>query len=329
MERRVASDLPIVACYREFSPHPALRGIVRALFSFTSRAEQSPRRRITLEMRCAAGDSCPAPTFADGNSSIVFHFGAIFSANGTWRDSGVTIGGKVIGAIRRALPPSDDGLPAAVGAYLHPGQLARFARVPSSELTDRILPIEELWGRSASALPDRLEMLNESARLDLLENALLRQVAEPRGRGSDVDVGAVAACIVRRAGQISIAYLADAAGVSRQQLTRVFHERVGVSPKVYCRLARFQSALAYVRGGNAVDWARVAAEVGYADQSHMIAEFRQFSSLTPHMLATERWLHPFVERARRSLPQESAAGNRTSIMSAARVLLRNDDGRIC
>jgi AraC-like DNA-binding protein len=123
-------------------------------------------------------------------------------------------------------------------------------------------------------------------------------MAEPRERGSAVDVRGLAACVVRRGGRVSIDFLATAAGVSRQQLTRVFRERVGVSPKLYCRLARFQSALAYVRAGDSIDWARVASEVGYADQSHMIAEFRQFSSLTPHMLATERWFHPFIERAK-------------------------------
>lgn len=103
---------------------------------------------------------------------------------------------------------------------------------------------------------------------------------------------------------MSIDSLATAAGVSRQQLTRVFRERVGVSPKVYCRLARFQSALAYARAGDSIDWARVASEVGYADQSRMIAEFRQFSSLTPHMLATERWFHPFIERAKWTPPHQ-------------------------
>jgi transcriptional regulator GlxA family with amidase domain len=48
---------------------------------------------------------------------------------------------------------------------------------------------------------------------------------------------------VRHQGQITIAALADAAGVSRQQVTRVFRERLGVTPKWFCRLARFQSAL--------------------------------------------------------------------------------------
>jgi AraC-like DNA-binding protein len=104
---------------------------------------------------------------------------------------------------------------------------------------------------------------------------------------------------------VSINSLATAAGVSRQQLTRVFRERVGVSPKLYCRLARFHSALAYARASDSIDWARVASDVGYADQSHMIAEFRQFSSLTPHILATERWFHPFIERAKRTSPNRA------------------------
>jgi AraC-like DNA-binding protein len=71
-----------------------------------------------------------------------------------------------------------------------------------------------------------------------------------------------------------------------------------VPPKLYCRLARFQSALAYVRRGGKVDWARAAAETGYADQSHMIAEFREFSGLTPGSLVADGWFHPFVERAK-------------------------------
>src|SRR5262249_59183479 len=88
------------------------------------------------------------------------------------------------------------------------------------------------------------------------------------------------------------------AGVSRQHLTRAFRASVGVTPKLYCRLARFQSALAYASCGTQVDWAQAAAATGYADQSHMIAEFREFSSLTPQQLVAERWFHPFIERAK-------------------------------
>ena len=86
--------------------------------------------------------------------------------------------------------------------------------------------------------------------------------------------------------------------MSRQHLTREFRQRTGISPKLYSRLARFHAGLRYVGVASRIDWADVAAEAGYADQSHMIAEFRQFSGLTPHALARGRWFHPFIERAK-------------------------------
>ena len=97
---------------------------------------------------------------------------------------------------------------------------------------------------------------------------------------------------------MSVTRLAAAAGVSRQHLTRVFRETIGVSPKRYCRLARFHAGLAYAGAGVGLQSARVAAALGYADQSHMIAEFRELSSLTPDALSTQCWFHPFILESR-------------------------------
>ena len=301
MEHRGANGPPIVACYREFVPHPALRSRVRALFSFTSRVEPAPGlRRVTFEVRFAAGDRYQSPLFADGNASIVFDLGTIVHRAGVWCDSAAARGGKVIGPMRRVTPDARAELPAMVGAYLRPAQLSAFANLPSCEVTDRILPVEELWGSTAVELSERLADPNESeaGRVDLLEEALLLLMSQPREKGSAVDISRIADWVTRRGGHASVERLADAAGVSRQHLTRLFRERVGVSPKLYSRLARFQSALGHASAGDRVDWARVAGDLGYADQSHMIAEFREFSSLTPHVLATERWFHPFIERAK-------------------------------
>ena len=96
---------------------------------------------------------------------------------------------------------------------------------------------------------------------------------------------------------MTVQRLADAAGVSRQHLRRMFQQMIGVSPKRYCRLARFQAGLIYAGAGPGVKWAEVAIELGYADQSHMIAEFRELTSLTPDALATRRWFHPFILEA--------------------------------
>jgi AraC-like DNA-binding protein len=302
MEHHAPRERDAGAWYREFVPCPALQDSVRALFSFTSHPDPDPPpgRAVTLEMSCASGYESSVPLFADGNASIVFDAGMVFYPDGIWRDSGA-FGGRVIGAMSRVKPSLAHGMPAAVGAFLRPGRLSHIARMPASEVTDLIVPIDDVWGRSASRLSERLVLLDERTRLDLLERTLLAHLTEPRERRRTVDVRGLAACVVRRRGRISVDALATAAGVSRQQLTRTFRERVGVTPKLYCRLARFQSALAYVRPGDSIDWARVALEAGYADQSHMIAEFRQFSSLTPSMLTTGRWFHPFIERAKHSL----------------------------
>jgi AraC-like DNA-binding protein len=60
----------------------------------------------------------------------------------------------------------------------------------------------------------------------------------------------------------------------------VFHAAAVVDPKTWCQLARFRATLAWLRAGHPAQWAAVAAESGYADQSHMIADFRRFTGLT-------------------------------------------------
>ena len=84
--------------------------------------------------------------------------------------------------------------------------------------------------------------------------------------------------VERSGGRASIDSVASAAGVSRQHLARAFAYHVGVSPKIFARVVRFRRALA-LAGGR--DWAGLAAELGYFDQSHLIADFREFAGVTP------------------------------------------------
>jgi methylphosphotriester-DNA--protein-cysteine methyltransferase len=79
----------------------------------------------------------------------------------------------------------------------------------------------------------------------------------------------------------SVENVARVLGVTRQHLRRKFIERVGVGPKTFARVARFQRVLAETRRGQRPEWAGIAVDLGYADQSHLIAEFREFSGATP------------------------------------------------
>lgn len=67
-----------------------------------------------------------------------------------------------------------------------------------------------------------------------------------------------------------------------------------------------------------MDWAETALEMGYADQSHMIAEFRCFSSLTPEQIAHGHWFHPFIERARAQVARFALAQDPLRVNTAIR-----------
>jgi AraC-like DNA-binding protein len=256
------------AVYREFLPHAALQPHIRAVFSFVPGTE----------------DGRPSPILADGHACLSFTLGEGGS-------------GHIAGAVTHT-----DGLaierPSMIGAYFRAGGLTAFTSLPLHELTNRTVRVEDIWGPAAANIAARLAESSESARVAALESVLIERLgAPPRTQHGSVDVPGLAASIERRAGRVSVEQMACDAGVSRQQLARTFRERVGVTPKLYARLARFRSSLAYMGAGEATDRAHAALALGYADQSHWIAEFKEFSGLTPRSFAARRWVHPFVERA--------------------------------
>jgi AraC-like DNA-binding protein len=297
-----------VTCYREYAPHPLLEGRIRALFSFgPARPEPLLAYRIIREVSFGAGAAYSA-TFADGDGSIVIELGRLGQADGSWHEAEPRAGAIVMGAMSRAGRSHGPDLPEMVGAYFQPAQAPAFTRVPGRVLADRSVALEELWGGNARDLPARLREVDLAASLELVEATLLRRLAAPRGATAPLDLARLLGWIRSEGGQLSVERLAQEAGVSRQHLTRVFREWVGVSPKRYCRITRFQAALGHLAGGAPVNWARLAARCGYTDQSHLIAEFRELSSLTPHQLVSERRFHPFIERARVVRPAPPYAG---------------------
>ncbi len=158
----------------------------------------------------------------------------------------------------------------------------------------KIVALDDLWGRAADDLQNELGAAStEEQRIRALEAALLRMIIPAPATSPYISL---LASTMRQGGH-TVESLAGAAGVSRQHLTRLFRESTGVTPKLYLRLARFQQTLRHTAGACSIDWAQAAAHLGYADQSHLIAEFKQFSGITPEAFASRRWFHPFQDRA--------------------------------
>ncbi len=277
-----------------------MRGLVSAYFSFGPPLDEEPERwPVTRDVLFGEDDSFCSPLFADGHISIVLSFEQACARGGRWRTASSRPCGDVIGAMSSVGDTSLGERSEMMGVYFRAGHAPAFTGMPASELTDQVVPLGDVWGHPGAGMAAWLRSLNTAeARIDLLEQTLLTRLGKARARDNTLDVPGLAGCVLRSGGRLPVERLADAAGISRQHLARVFRERVGVTPKLFSRLARFQAGLAYAGCEMKVDWARTSLELGYADQSHMIAEFREFSSLTPEMLASRRWFHPFIERAR-------------------------------
>lgn len=284
-----------VAWYREFAPCDALRADVYAFFSFVP----GPRTPLTVrpllrEVAFHEATFC-SPQLADGHVTLLFELGRTCDGSGRWSLDAAALRGTFAGPMSRVGRTSGTDRPEMLGVYFRPGGAAPFLRVPIADLTDTAAAVESVWSGSASLASELCEM-DEMSRIDRVESTLLARLALTQ-RSASVGVDRMAARMVRRRGGESVESLAHDAGISRQHLSRVFRERVGVGPKLYNRLARFQAGLVYA-GAGSVDWAEAAAGLGYADQSHMIAEVREFSGLTPQTLASREWFHPFIERVR-------------------------------
>jgi AraC-like DNA-binding protein len=289
---------PPIAYYREFAPCDALRAHVLSFFSFVPGAnERAAHRRLIREIAFRDGDSFSSPLFADGHVSLTMNLDRVCLADGRWQHGVVPIA-TVIGAMSVVGPARPAGRAEMVGAYFRPGRAAPFLGVPSSIVTDQIVGLEDLWGTASADLSGELCEAGEATRIERLERAFVERLAQARAVTTGVDAVGLAQCVISSGGRLTVERMADAAGISRQALARTFRETIGVTPKLYCMLARFQAGLVYAGRGSDVDWACAAVDLGYADQSHMITEFRRFSSLTPYRLASGRWFHPFIERAR-------------------------------
>jgi len=283
MEHRDSHDGP-VSVYRELAPRPELRDFVRALAWFGPTPGEIENRSVLRELFVAPGESL-APSFADAHASLVFDLPIVYRC-GVWRPSSAASGAIVMGAVTRATFAPLTERAAMIGVYLRPRGIARLLGVPGSELTDRVISLNEIW-RGFEHDPD-------CTSLESVEATLLRRLRYRPPRRADA-VAHMASYVRRRGGQVSVDAMSELTGFSRQHLVRLFHEQIGIGPKLYARLARFRTALAHVGGPErTARWSRISAQLGYADQSHMIAEFREFTSFTPEQMARGECFHPFI-----------------------------------
>src|SRR5262245_35130715 len=145
--------------------------------------------------------------------------------------------------------------------------------VPARELVDRHVALEDLWGRAADELRERVLVASDGHR-QLRE---VEMVLEARLAGSaEVPhplVAAATGLVARAPAGRGVAELGERLGCSARRLEQVFRDDVGLTPKAFQRLPRFRGALVSIALAERIGWSAFALQRGYADQSHFIREF--------------------------------------------------------
>ncbi len=176
------------------------------------------------------------------------------------------------------------------GIQFHSAGAFPFFEDPASEMENQAVPLDLLWRKGAGELRERLLAApSVGAMFRIAESVLLAHAARPFALHPAVDFALrrfSAEPFIGTVGEVT-----GELGVSQRRFIQVFHEQVGLTPKAFCRVRRFQYVLQSISNAQQVDWADVALASGYYDQAHFIHDFRSFSSLTPSQYWTNRTEH--------------------------------------
>jgi AraC-like DNA-binding protein len=252
--------------YRSFAPSPPLADFVER-FWHCSNVPASKRVRIiptaTLELvinlcedELRIYDSMPSENCA--------------------RYSGAVVSGPYKGCCMIDPMPHSS----IIGVHFKPGGAFPFLCGPADELADSHVDLETLWGPTAAELRVRLCAAGTVGhRFSILEDALVSRLRDAPQRHAAVSMALAA--FDRTAGEARVHDVARRIGLSQRRLIQVFAAEIGLTPKLYCRVRRFQKAQNLVRNVEAPDWSQIAVACGYFDQSHLIRDFQALSGLSP------------------------------------------------
>lgn len=249
-------------------PQPRLRPFVKLLWATDG----------ALPPACTEG--AREHVLPTGDMHLVFRLESaplrLFDGPGDFH--GRMVGRAVVGGARSAYYIRDISTPSSsVGAWLRPGAARLLFGVDAGELAQRHTRLDDLWGRGAEIACERLvEVAGPERKLLVLESLLCQRL--PRLRGLHP---AVAYAIERFGLCDSVDAVVGRTGYSHRHFVSVFRDAVGLTPKTYARVVRFQNTLRSANGDRRASWADIALAGGYSDQAHFNRDFRVFTGMTP------------------------------------------------
>lgn len=176
---------------------------------------------------------------------------------------------------------------AIMGVHFKAGGAFPFLNTEASELTDTHANLADLWGSSGIELRERLCTAKTcQERFQIMEGVLRGRLLR-HSTGQLQMKAALKMFVVGNIGT-SIREVSRELGFSQRRFIQMFRSHVGLTPKIFCRIRRFQRARVLAEKLETPDWAGLAVACGYFDQSHLIRDFKEFSGSTPKFYSVQQ-----------------------------------------
>lgn len=206
-----------------------------------------------------------------------------------WSQTGLVVAGPDRTAAFPVIAPGST----VVGLRFRPGVAASFLRVPLSQITGSVVPLDAFWGNQGLELDAKLlEAGDVTRRAEILAESVLHRL--PAAAPPPNDVAACLAHLREHRGSFDnpIRTLAATTGTSERTLRRRCHEHFGYGAKTLDRILRLQRFLAACRNERSLPLGSLALDAGYADQAHLSREARELTSLSPAEIRRQLGRHP-------------------------------------
>ncbi len=179
--------------------------------------------------------------------------------------------------------PSGSGAAMMVLAFKK-GMAASFFPFPMNEIADSVVDADLIWGEAFANIRELLLATPDiDERFRRVESFLMAAF------GAKMNLNpCVAFAVSEMSGHpdaVSIAKMNARIGYSQKHFIDMFRSHVGVTPKAYLKIMRFQKAIQTIDAADKIEWSRISQDCGFYDQSHFINDFKHFSGFTPEQYA--------------------------------------------
>jgi AraC-like DNA-binding protein len=170
-----------------------------------------------------------------------------------------------------------------VKVVFHPGAMYRLFGVPMNLIADQYIDTQSVIGKEINEVNEKMaNATTYESVINIAEEYLCGKVRKMRI--DENPVGVIGKLLLKNPFGFSLDWLAKEASWSPRQLERQFIERIGVSPKFFAKISRFDHAFQMKQQFLNLDWLTIAVQNGYSDYQHMVKDFKEFAGETPNIL---------------------------------------------